>query len=464
MKKLIITGVTCLLYMMAFAQDADNKWAVSGSLGTFEYNGEFGNEAFTFEKMNVAGSLSLSRYICQDFDVALDASFGEIDFNNNGRSFSSSLRNFRVIGKFKLNNGRLLKTDALIKPYITLGAGITYVTDIDVDANNTFTVDQESLEDATHFSLPIGIGASYDINDQFAVFANTSYNYAGTDLLDGFKPKNSEDRDEFYHHAIGITYKFATKKDTDKDGVADEIDRCPEVVGLVNLYGCPDYDGDGVSDLDDLCPTAPGLVDLGGCPDQDNDGISDKDDTCPQLAGSKATKGCPDSDGDEVADIEDACPEIAGSPTAAGCPDIDVDGVADTDDSCPTLAGVVEKAGCPLKPTMEFKTITNINFATGSSELTASAKKDLSDIATILTSNETLRLVIEGHTDDEGEESLNRDLSAERSENVKNFFKEKGIALDKLNTAKYGESAPLVPNNTEAGKAKNRRVVVKIID
>jgi OOP family OmpA-OmpF porin len=464
MRKLMITCVIALVAMTTFAQDADNKWAVSGSLGMFEYNGEFGNEIFTFKDVNLAGGLAVSRYLCKDFDVAFDMSFGAIDFNNQGRSFSSSLRNYRIIGKFKLNNGRLIKEDALLKPYINLGFGLTHVFDVTVNSKNTFTVDQKSLENATHFNMPIGVGVSHDINEKFAAFVSTTYNYVGTDLLDGYKPNANGDKDEFFHHAIGITYKIGGKKDSDKDGVIDELDRCPDVVGLVNLYGCPDYDGDGVSDLDDLCPTSPGLADMGGCPDQDNDGISDKDDACPQMAGTKETNGCPDTDGDGVADHEDACVDVAGNKSAAGCPDIDVDGVADTEDSCPTVFGVAEKAGCPMEPIKNFKTVTNINFGTGNSSLTASAKKDLRDIATILNSNPGLKLMIEGHTDNDGEEILNRDLSAERSVAVKAYLIENGVSTSVLNASKYGESAPLVPNNTEVGKAKNRRVVVKVID
>jgi OOP family OmpA-OmpF porin len=143
MRKLMITCVIALVAMTTFAQDADNKWAVSGSLGMFEYNGEFGNEIFTFKDVNLAGGLAVSRYLCKDFDVAFDMSFGAIDFNNQGRSFSSSLRNYRIIGKFKLNNGRLIKEDALLKPYINLGFGLTHVFDVTVNSKNTFTVDQK---------------------------------------------------------------------------------------------------------------------------------------------------------------------------------------------------------------------------------------------------------------------------------------------------------------------------------
>jgi outer membrane protein OmpA-like peptidoglycan-associated protein len=464
MKKLIISGVIALVAMTSFAQDIDNKWAVSASVGIFEYNGEFGNEAFTFQDLNLAGSVGISRYLSKFADASLNISFGAIDFDNKGRTFSSNLRNIALEGKYKLNNGDILKEDVMFKPFATIGFGVTQVVDINVESNNSFVVDNKSTENATHFYIPIGLGVSYDIDHQFSAFVSTTYNYVGTDLLDGYSVKNESDRDEFFHHAIGVTFRIGGKKDSDKDGVIDELDRCPDVVGLVKLYGCPDYDGDGVSDLDDLCPTSPGLTDMNGCPDTDGDGVSDKDDACPQVAGSKETNGCPDADADGVADHEDACMDVAGSKSAAGCPDADADGVADADDLCPTVFGAVEKSGCPLSPVNNFKTVVNINFSSNGDALTASAQKELKDIISILNVNSDLKLMIEGHTDADGEENLNKDLSEQRSAVVRDFLLKNGVSVDRLNSTQYGQAVPLVPNNTAAGKAKNRRVVVKVIN
>jgi OOP family OmpA-OmpF porin len=491
MKKLIISCVIALVAMTSFAQDIDNKWAVSASVGIFEYNGEFGNEAFTFQDLNLAGSVGISRYLSKFADASLNISFGAIDFDNKGRTFSSNLRNIALEGKYKLNNGDILKEDVMFKPFATIGFGVTQVVDINVESNNSFVVDNKSTENATHFYIPVGLGVSYDIDHQFSAFVSTTYNYVGTDLLDGYSVNNESDRDEFFHHAIGVTYRIGGKKDSDKDGVIDELDRCPDVFGLVKLYGCPDYDGDGVSDLDDLCPTSPGLTDMNGCPDTDADGVSDKDDSCPQLAGSKETNGCPDADADGVADKDDVCPQavgsketngcpdtdadgvadnedacidVAGSKSAAGCPDADADGVADADDLCPTVFGAVEKSGCPLSPVNNFKTVVNINFSSNGDALTASAQKELIDIISILNVNSDLKLMIEGHTDADGEENLNKDLSEQRSAVVREFLITNGVSIDRLNSTQYGQAVPLVPNNTAAGKAKNRRVVVKVIN
>jgi len=113
--------------------------------------------------------------------------------------------------------------------------------------------------------------------------------------------------------------------DKDGDGVSDAEDRCPDVKGTIALKGCPDADGDGVSDLDDKCPNskAGSKVDASGCPmDNDKDGVTNDVDRCPDVAGIESLMGCPDSDGDGVADIDDRCPTAKGTIENKGCPEI----------------------------------------------------------------------------------------------------------------------------------------------
>lgn len=113
--------------------------------------------------------------------------------------------------------------------------------------------------------------------------------------------------------------------DKDDDGVADANDRCPDEKGIVALKGCPDADGDGVADLDDKCPNsmAGSKVDASGCPmDDDKDGVMNDVDRCPDAAGPASLKGCPDTDGDGVADIDDLCPNAKGTAENKGCPEI----------------------------------------------------------------------------------------------------------------------------------------------
>lgn len=135
--------------------------------------------------------------------------------------------------------------------------------------------------------------------------------------------------------------------DTDDDGIIDRHDQCPLDAGLPQFKGCPDQDGDSIPDKDDRCPKEPGLAALNGCPDTDGDGIPDHDDHCPHGAGPEYLRGCPDRDNDSIPDHEDRCPDLPGLTAYSGCPDTDGDGFPDDEDDCPDRAGLPQFDGCP---------------------------------------------------------------------------------------------------------------------
>ena len=188
--------------------------------------------------------------------------------------------------------------------------------------------------------LILEAGVSFFISDNWIVNASTSY-------------RSTSEKGSYNHlqHAIGFSYVFGAG-DTDKDGVSDKKDVCPEVPGLKEFDGCPDTDGDGIPDNKDACPEEAGPAELNGCPDSDGDGVADNDDACPDAAGSAEMNGCPDTDGDGLADNVDKCPQEAGEAANNGCPedDRDGDGVPDKDDVCPDEAGDAANSGCPDLP------------------------------------------------------------------------------------------------------------------
>ena len=138
-------------------------------------------------------------------------------------------------------------------------------------------------------------------------------------------------------------------KDTDQDGVPDNIDRCEDEYGLKKFEGCPDSDGDAVPDIDDNCPTTPGSKAHKGCPppkDSDGDGVPDSKDDCDN-AYAVTSDGCPDVDGDGVADKDDKCPSEKGQTRFEGCPDTDGDNVPVHLDKCKNEKGLTSNNGCP---------------------------------------------------------------------------------------------------------------------
>jgi outer membrane protein OmpA-like peptidoglycan-associated protein len=100
-----------------------------------------------------------------------------------------------------------------------------------------------------------------------------------------------------------------------------------------------------------------------------------------------------------------------------------------------------------------------ILFATGSDRIRPESTPTLKEIGKLLRDHPKLRIAIEGHTDSDGEEADNQNLSERRAAAVKSFLvQELEVNPDRLETAGFGESRPVADNTTPEGKQQNRRV------
>lgn len=324
-------------------------------------------------------------------------------------------------------NLKLLTDKYWVTPYIDLGVG----------ASNY----------KKYFAafVPIGVGVQINLFREGFIFINSQYRIPVT-----------ENASYHFTHSIGIASNIQAKNemapkvieipeitDRDGDGIVDSLDVCPDQAGLAALQGCPDRDGDGIADKDDKCPDQAGLAKYQGCPipDTDKDGINDEEDKCPNVPGVARYQGCPvpDKDGDGVNDEEDKCQNEAGPASNFGCPVIDI--------------VVVEKIN---------KAAQNIFFATGSAKLLAKSFKSLKDVAQIMQDNPSYKIDVDGHTDNKGSNELNQKLSDSRANSVKQYLIENGVDESRIVATGYGEDKPIEDNGTVAGRAKNRRVEMKL--
>jgi OOP family OmpA-OmpF porin len=311
------------------------------------------------------------------------------------------------------------------------------------------------------------------------VFITANYNRS---LNDFYKAKDYTG--EFKHQVIGATLGiFLGKavvaepkiKDKDKDGIADDKDGCPTVAGPAITNGCPDRDADGIADKDDKCPDQAGPASNGGCPvlDRDKDGVADKDDRCPDVAGLASLQGCPvtDRDHDGIADGEDKCPDEPGLGRFEGCPapDTDKDGIKDEDDKCPDIPGIAANDGCPARAEVKKEIVEKVNYAAkriqfkfGRADLLPVSNAVLNEVAAIMQKNPELKLTIEGHTSTDASYDANMKLSQKRAENVKQYLESKAVAPSRLTAIGYGPTQPLNEGKTEAERALNRRVELKL--
>lgn len=341
----------------------------------------------------------------------------------------------RFLGQFDLrvNYNILAKEDYIFSPYLFAGVAGSY-HDIFFGAN-----------------VPLGLGLNVNLSKSDDLYFNleSSYRVAATD------------HDQHHlQHSFGFVYWFKpgykepkVQKtadipvpppppvlDSDGDGIPDDKDDCPSIAGTEQFNGCPDSDGDGISDKDDACPLVAGLAQFQGCPDSDGDGISDKDDKCPYVAGIASREGCPvpDKDGDGFNDDEDRCPDVY-SKTNGGCPEIRREVITQ-----------VEKAA------------KAIFFETGKATIKKNSYKSLDAVVRILKSDPSLYADIEGHTDDVGDDASNMTLSQNRAQSVMDYMVSKGIDSSRFTAQGFGETQPVADNTSAAGRAQNRRTVIKL--
>ena len=228
----------------------------------------------------------------------------------------------------------------------------------------------------------------------------------------------------------------AADKDTDGDGYPDSIDGCPEQKeDGEEPYpgdGCPvtsDRDGDGIVDLQDKCPDDP----------EDIDHIQDTD-------------GCPekDADSDGVLDVRDACPLVPGieqgDPKRDGC-----------SARAPQKLVVESDKG-------ELRLLEPVQFETATADIKPVSFPLLDEVVGVLNDAPEIRLAVHGHTDSRGAAAYNRELSLKRARSVLKYLTDKGVAPARLEAQGFGADKPIASNDTDAGRASNRRVEFKILE
>ncbi len=250
-------------------------------------------------------------------------------------------------------------------------------------------------------------------------------------------------------------------------------------------HGSKDSDNDGVRDRDDLCAGTPdgAIVDASGCPgDGDNDGVLDGLDRCSDTptGATVDASGCPsDSDGDGVFDGLDQCPDTPAGATidGSGCPsDSDGDGVLDGLDQCPDTPSHLQadEFGCPIAIT-ETETelldtgmirTSQVTFESGSDVLQTKSFDELNKIGETLMNWPELRVEIGGHTDSQGGEDLNQQLSLKRAQSVLDYMNAQfpDINSSQYTVIGYGESLPVADNAAAEGRSRNRRVEFKVLN
>ncbi len=200
------------------------------------------------------------------------------------------------------------------------------------------------------------------------------------------------------------------------------------------------------------------------------------------------TKTKPEEEEEQPVDVPPA--------VAENSKDSDQDGVVDSEDQCPDEPGLLMYMGCPSKDNTVEKedlnnkpsnnldnfvdnntgrmtqeeqgvfdrAVQNINFESGTANLTMESEYVLDSLATILNRYPEYSLKISGHTDNTGSSRDNKILSVKRAFKVKYFLSNRGVKMGRITSDGYGDTQPISNNDTEEGRSLNRRVEFELLN
>jgi outer membrane protein OmpA-like peptidoglycan-associated protein len=252
--------------------------------------------------------------------------------------------------------------------------------------------------------------------------------------------------------SIGASYYFGKNK--------EHADWTPTV------YGAASTDNDKYEAYEQRIKELEGQL-----ADDDNDGVPNARDLEPGTAEDAIvdSKGrtLNDKDGDKVPDDVDMCPEVKGLYSDNGCPDSDRDGVDDARDKCPDVPGVITNSGCPeitdKVHAVMVKALKGVQFETGKAVLLTKSFRVLDAVVDVMKEYPEYYLEINGHTDNVGDDQANLILSKDRAQAVMTYLVQKGIFAGRMRAEGFGETQPKDTNDTDAGRAINRRVEFNIV-
>jgi len=293
--------------------------------------------------------------------------------------------------------------------------------------------------------LDYGVGAKYWVAEHVAL---------RVDLRDKMT------FDEHLHNlsaTAGVVFAFggdskeepapvARPVDSDNDGVADPLDKCPDTpTGVaVNKDGCPlDSDKDGVANILDKCPDTPTgvAVDKDGCPlDSDQDGVANYLDKCPDTPAGVSVNS-------------DGCPPVKKVVILASEPQVE--------EKVKVVAAEPEEV-----VVLAFE---DVHFEFNQSTLTPEAQVILKRNILLLQENPNAHIRIAGYTSASGTDAYNQALSEKRANSIQEFLVSEGvIESERLSTIGYGETQPAVyeaaPKDLYSDAAKaNMRVLFEIV-
>ncbi len=459
MRKELVFIFISIFYFSAYKSFAQNDKRITVGLGT----------GFTFmqgdgEALGYTPSFgaSLKYSLANNFGIRIIGMAGKMGSDNLGSvstglfSSTSSIYEGNISALLDIVNFKRKRTGKNIAQ-IYVGAGVGFVqANLKYSVPNTF-----SPTSVNSIIVPLGGGCRVYINPLIDIGIEYFITETFTDYLEGFSPSGYSNRSNDWFSVYHAYVAFNLGK--------NKTARCIEWIEPTEIL------------TEELVKTKIEVSQQNNELKQENSLLKKQIEalTFQVLENKKGNDSAlktikqtfkTDSDGDGVSDEFDKEPNTPAGATVDGAGrtmDSDKDGIPDYKDKCPTIAGREINNGCPIEPNSKQLEVVNevkrtLQFETGKAIIKSPSYPALDNLIDMLKDNPSFNFKIEGHTDNIGDAQSNLELSTLRANAVKEFITSKGIQNYRITATGYGDTKPVVSNDTAIGRAKNRRVDMTI--
>lgn len=446
----------------SFSQYNENKWIISASFDAvdlyptgiktdapyYPQGGIFEDLFNVSDHWNFGGpSVSISKLIYKGLYFGTELSINKIKKIEGQDNFDYTFYGGQVFLK------KTFYSTKKARPFLKLGYGIS-------------GIDRGLFGDTIPFSqyfsktLSPGFGVHFRITNNFGFEISSSFNKA----IDFGGITHLRHKAAIY---IGIG-----DRDRDGDGIINRKDKCPKIPGLPEFNGCPDNDGDGIPDLEDKCPNDPGVKLNNGCPEKDealdeNNLMSDKNKEL-QLGVVSSTFSKNTTNTKEESGNQEVLAENNSMSNKNKELQLEVVSSAFSKNTTNTkqesnnqISKDISNISFLINKKLDENRI--IYFPAGSIKILG--KKNLvklRGIIKLITNQKDLKVLLEGHSSDDGDSISNLELSRDRAIIIKQTLIDLGTDPGRIKIKALGEEEPIFDNKSTNSDRFNRSVLITL--